>query len=53
MKLFQSDIEEIQRRTRKEYLYRENVQASNNAESEYVTIYDDDLVEETIVQTFK
>lgn len=44
MKLFQSDIELIQSKTRKEY----DVDYSNNAESEYVKIYDDDVIESII-----
>ena len=44
MELFQSDLEEIQALTKKEY----EVQYSNNAESEYVKIYDDYVYVEII-----
>lgn len=44
MKLFQSDLLLIQSKTLKEY----EVEYSNNAESEYVKIYDDDVIESII-----
>lgn len=49
MRLFQSDLEEIQELTKKEY----EVQYSNNADSEYVKIYDEDVIEDIIEQLLK
>lgn len=49
MKLYQSDLEDIQKLTKKEY----EVQYSNNAESEFVKIYDTDVVEQIIEDLLK
>lgn len=52
MKLYQSDLEQIQKKLKKEY-ESEHIQYSNNAESEYVKIYDDDIIEEIILDLLK
>lgn len=49
MKLYKDDLEDIQKLTKKEY----EVQYSNNAESEFVKIYDTDVVEQMIEDLLK